>query len=38
VLRPVAVELVRGGASLLVDVMWGVDPAAVPAGARYWRL
>jgi UDP-N-acetyl-D-galactosamine dehydrogenase len=38
VLAPVAAELMRGSASLLVDVMWGVDPAGVPAGKRYWRL
>jgi UDP-N-acetyl-D-galactosamine dehydrogenase len=37
-LRPVAVELMRGSPRLLVDVMWGVDPAALPAGKRYWRL
>jgi UDP-N-acetyl-D-galactosamine dehydrogenase len=38
VLRPLAVELLRGKPSILVDVMWGVDPADLPAGKRYWRL
>jgi UDP-N-acetyl-D-galactosamine dehydrogenase len=37
-LAPLALELVGGRAALLVDVMWGVDPARVPAGTRYWRL
>ena len=37
-LAPLALELVRAGAKILVDVMWGVDPAEVPDGVRYWRL
>jgi UDP-N-acetyl-D-galactosamine dehydrogenase len=38
VLRPLALELVRGGVDLLVDVMGGIDPAEVPDGVRTWRL
>ena len=37
-LSPLALELVHAGANILVDVMWGVDPAEVPDGVRYWRL
>jgi UDP-N-acetyl-D-galactosamine dehydrogenase len=37
-LLPVAGELMREKASLLVDVMWGVEPQSLPDGALYWRL
>lgn len=38
VLAPLAVELLGGRTSLLVDVMWGVEPSGLPDGTRYWRL
>ncbi|HED65014.1 MAG TPA: nucleotide sugar dehydrogenase [Planctomycetes bacterium] len=37
-LADVAVELVRGGVDTIVDVLWGLDPASLPEGVRYWRL
>jgi UDP-N-acetyl-D-galactosamine dehydrogenase len=37
-LEKVAVDLLGGRTSLLVDVMWGVEPSSVPDGTRYWRL
>ncbi len=38
VLVPLALELAREGTRLVVDVMWGLDPAELPRSARYWRL
>ena len=38
VLVPVAIELTRNEASLLIDVMWGVEPSTLGDGVRYWRL
>ncbi len=38
VLVPLAVELAREGTLLVVDVMWGLDPAELSPSARYWRL
>lgn len=37
-LKSLALELVGGRTSLLVDVMWGIEPDRLPRTVRYWRL
>ena len=37
-LGELALRLAAGGAGVLVDPLWGVDPTRVPASVTYWRL